>query len=599
MDKIAVINIFLASSIVELKEEREKIRELITNLNGRLEKRNIMFRLFDCEQGDYVYEGNSQAILNERIKRCEYVIFIVGKKLGEKTNEEFNCALEKYKIDNKTKITVYLKNVPGDKSVTDFKDYMRNELAFYYGTYDNIDEIKAHITGLLNTINDNIVVHKEDGIYIDGEKFSNYVDDIDESGFGFTKEYIEANENYKNHNYGTAKDILEKDYSNRHQKGIKDIKIIGNSNRNKGMALIKENELLIELANKKKIDDKSVKEKYEENIKIEQYAGLEPDNEYLYGNYLYEITDYYGAFKHLFAYFSYQKYMNSIGEDNIIKLTKAYLRLGTIYSHAFQFEDSYYCYKKAVELHEDILKEKGEVCLFERADAYNKLGNACDDIKEYEFGEKNHQIAIEIYKKNLDSIIAKHELGYSLNKQGNIFRHKAIDEQDKNKKKEYFEKALYYYGKNKSYLEETIDDLHTKQSLGINEKSFGLTYYAMGDYNEALVHFNKSLDYLIINSEKKIDYMIFQYAKVLYHKADTLRKVNGNVFDIYAVLSDNQNKLKELYDKKVNLREVLYELYRSYLLSFEIKNKKEFKELFDKYNNELEELKKKKQPSIL
>ena len=39
-----------------------------------------------------------------------------------------------------------------------------------------------------------------------------------------------------------------------------------------------------------------------------------------------------------------------------------------------------------------------------------------------------------------------------------------------------------------------MDSRKKKETLGINEKSIGLTYHSMGDYNEAIKHFNNSLE---------------------------------------------------------------------------------------------------------
>ena len=47
-----ILNIFLGSSIVELKKEREAIKSMITDINSKLRKKNILIYLYACEQKD-------------------------------------------------------------------------------------------------------------------------------------------------------------------------------------------------------------------------------------------------------------------------------------------------------------------------------------------------------------------------------------------------------------------------------------------------------------------------------------------------------------------------------------------------------------------
>ena len=80
-----ILNIFLGSSIVELKKEREAIKSMITDINSKLRKKNILIYLYACEQKDLIYKGyRSQDELNDYVIKSDYSIFIIGKSLGEK-----------------------------------------------------------------------------------------------------------------------------------------------------------------------------------------------------------------------------------------------------------------------------------------------------------------------------------------------------------------------------------------------------------------------------------------------------------------------------------------------------------------------------------
>lgn len=638
------ITIFLGSSITELKEERDKIKIMITDLNTKLEKRNITILLYACEQKDYIYNGRSQDDINTDVKRSDYSIFIIGKNMGERTREEFDIALDNYKKVNKPNILVMFKKVEEKKhdNVTEFQSFLSDELDYYYREYQNSDEAANIVAMLINKYCEDILESRADGIYLDGDKIYDYssievvsnnleiiklkdnilklnehlknnpndeetkieiskevdlvnklskklgtihLSLLDSTGFGNTKEYNSALAEFKAGNTKTAIGYLEDKREERHEGLIEGYKSISQKLKNSVESLIKENALLIQLKNLEKVDNDGIKKLYEENILLERIAGLEPKSEYEYGNYLFGIIDYSNAFSHIFSYLLYQYNYRMHSNDQLYDLAKAYLRLGTIYSHLFQFDDALFCYQKSSMIHEEIYKKDNNLYLYERADAYNKLGNCCDDIKDYVNGEKYHQKAIDIYEAYSDSNKAIYELGYSYNKQGNIFRHKGIDNNDP----EALEKALYYYNKNKEFTSRYDSQTNT-QTLGINEKSIGLTYFALKDYKKAIEHFDESLSYLEDSYKKNISFIKFQYAKVSFHKAEALYLLDADEYedDIIVLIHKNQEILEQMYTKKINLREVLFELYRSNNLLYKLKNKEKYLIASQKYKDELD-----------
>ncbi len=653
-----ILNIFLGSSIVELKKEREAIKSMITDINSKLRKKNILIYLYACEQKDLIYKGyRSQDELNDDVRKSDYSIFIIGKSLGEKTKEEFNIALDGFNKNNKPQIMVMFKKIPEyekDHSVIYFQKELAEKYEYYYEQYETESDAAAIVASLINSISGELLVSQSDGVYIDGEKLYDYDREInnnkqvneiktkintlenkikldntneelkielsnyqkklffltnsinnillslaDSVGFGVTNEYKKAVDFIKGGDTILAKSTLEYNSILRHKEYIDNILELRKTLINSVNALIKENNLLIKLKALERIDDLEIRKLYEENIALENYAGIEPISEYNYGDYLFGVTDYYKAFNHIYSYFSYLYYAKGQNNQKLYEMAKTILRLGTIYSHIFQFNDAKYCYSTSVKIHEELAKENAKLYILQRADSYNKLGNVCDDLKDYNLGEFYHNKAIELYKESYDDYKeCKYELGYSYNKQGNIFRHKALEEKNNNlfdEANKDFEKALYYYNLNKSFtLENLMDSRKKKETLGINEKSIGLTYHSMGDYNEAIKHFNNSLEYFEESVSKKVLYVCFQYAKVLYHKSMSLYLSSPEDIDIKDdirdYLCDGQKYLLELYEKKINLREVLFELSRNYSLLYSIRKNNKYIEIKEKYDNELKEL---------
>ena len=77
------IKIFLASSIVEFKHEREEFGTFIRRLNNIYAKRDIYFELIVCEDvTKELHNKRMQDVYNDEIKDSRYFYIIVGKELG-------------------------------------------------------------------------------------------------------------------------------------------------------------------------------------------------------------------------------------------------------------------------------------------------------------------------------------------------------------------------------------------------------------------------------------------------------------------------------------------------------------------------------------
>lgn len=109
--QLRTVKLFLASSS-ELKPEREKIERFIAKENRNLIAQSIFIDLVIWEDLKLGFHGNRiQDYFNEQMLKCDIVVFLFFKKLGDYTKEEFDIAYEHFKHDNKpSRLYVYFKS---------------------------------------------------------------------------------------------------------------------------------------------------------------------------------------------------------------------------------------------------------------------------------------------------------------------------------------------------------------------------------------------------------------------------------------------------------------------------------------------------------
>ena len=144
------IKIFLASSIVELKNERMELENFIYTVGMEfMRKYNVMLQPLLCENfDDALTRARKQDEYNRSIRESEYCFFIFFTKVGDYTKEEFDVAYEQFLKSGKPKIYTYFKNVDegnAEQSIRDFMQKLDRELGHYYGTFSDLDTIKLRI----------------------------------------------------------------------------------------------------------------------------------------------------------------------------------------------------------------------------------------------------------------------------------------------------------------------------------------------------------------------------------------------------------------------------------------------------------------------
>lgn len=141
------IKIFLASSIVEFKHEREEFGTFIRRLNNIYAKREIYFELIVCEDmPQELHSRRKQEVYNDEIRDSRYFYIIVGRNLGDRSLEEFDVALDHFLSKGIPKIMTYFYEVPEgvrqSQSVLDFRNRLDVKLGHDYTVFTHFDSIK-------------------------------------------------------------------------------------------------------------------------------------------------------------------------------------------------------------------------------------------------------------------------------------------------------------------------------------------------------------------------------------------------------------------------------------------------------------------------
>ena len=143
------IKMFLASSIVELYDERNAIGELFDRLNQACRmKYGVHFDLGRCEDSDdAVRTDGSQAKYDEDIAESDTELVIFAESVGEYTKHEVDVALESLKEKGSPQIYVLFKlDSDGEISAAAkafSEEYSGRRMSF--DDFGSMTELKLHV----------------------------------------------------------------------------------------------------------------------------------------------------------------------------------------------------------------------------------------------------------------------------------------------------------------------------------------------------------------------------------------------------------------------------------------------------------------------
>lgn len=149
------INIFIASSIVEFKNEREQFILTMGRLHDYLYENRIcnlvIHRCEDFEINILKQNEGTQDRLNEMIKSSDITLFFFGNKIGDVSKQELEIAFDNYKKTNKSLPFVFFIDKEYDNDLP--LKYM-SELKSKNIDYILIEEFKELIFSSILFIND-------------------------------------------------------------------------------------------------------------------------------------------------------------------------------------------------------------------------------------------------------------------------------------------------------------------------------------------------------------------------------------------------------------------------------------------------------------
>ena len=178
-----IIKIFIASSIVELHDERNDLDSFLRRLGSKLCERYVEKGIYiniepiRCEDVDpAISGGRMQSAIDTLLGECEVCVFLFFTRAGEYTIEEFDSALKAFRAskNGRPKIYTFFKRAGGtvEQSVTDFMNRLDKDLQHYYTVFDSIDTVKLQLLLHLSILNSEFVevVYENGNCYVNGEK---------------------------------------------------------------------------------------------------------------------------------------------------------------------------------------------------------------------------------------------------------------------------------------------------------------------------------------------------------------------------------------------------------------------------------------------
>ena len=142
------IKIFIASSD-ELRYDRVILGNLVRRLDDIYEKWGIRIKIIEWEDLDAAFHDiRKQEEYNAHVRDSDMFVSLFYTKAGRYTVEEFDVAMEEYRIKKSPKVYVYCKTILGNrvasKELEEFKDRLCKELGHYWCSYDNEDALQLH-----------------------------------------------------------------------------------------------------------------------------------------------------------------------------------------------------------------------------------------------------------------------------------------------------------------------------------------------------------------------------------------------------------------------------------------------------------------------
>ncbi|MBQ9082957.1 MAG: tetratricopeptide repeat protein [Clostridia bacterium] len=134
------INLFIASSAEDLREDRLVLGNFIRALNDKYVKSDIYFRLF-------LREELPEALHPQAVTDSEYFYILFHGKTDKQDRADFETALDRFRATGAPKIFTLYKEVSGDmpEEVRSFLEHLDRDINHFYTTFQHMDTVKMKI----------------------------------------------------------------------------------------------------------------------------------------------------------------------------------------------------------------------------------------------------------------------------------------------------------------------------------------------------------------------------------------------------------------------------------------------------------------------
>ena len=453
-----IIRIFLASSITELKSERDNLSQYLAgaDIQNMFLHDNVIIQLIRSED---VYSGGNgepaQELLNQRLRECEMSVFLFKTKAGERTREEFDVAKELQKAGQHT-MYVFCQKVPEKKRSEELKQILQrlddegpDRVAF-----ESIGDVKAtFIRGLLKYEHELLVsLGERYEVSPKSTQFWSEKERTEKAGDEPLKQY----EFHKKHEGKFKKEVHQAIEELLSQVGT----IMEDTSKTIADKIYRTKEIY------QKADLWASKTDYDK----EKYSHLLFD----YASFLYDYGMYNDAENVYLRQIPLAEELYGKEHENT---ATSYNNIGEVYRAQGAYPKALEYLKKALAIREKVLGKEHP----DTASTYNNIGAVY-------YAQGDYPQALEYYGNALairEKVLGKEhpDTASSYNNIGSVY-----------KKQGDYPQALEYYGRALAIVEKVLGKEHPYTAISYN--NIGSVYYQWGKYPEALEYLEKALKIL-------------------------------------------------------------------------------------------------------
>ena len=560
------IKVFLASS-KEMKQERLEFSDLIRRLNGIYKKKGKEITLLQWEDFDAAYnDKRKQNEYNKYVKQSDMFLALFRTKAGKCTVEEFEVAREEHSQKGLPKPYVYCRDLnqgeTEDKTLTDFKKRLSDELGYFWVRYTHEDSLKLHFVMQLQLFENsqselvetdgNVItfcgetIAKTDNIDFfaknkDFKRMRNDLQDLNEEirDLRLSLENYPEDEKLKNliQKKLDKRNALQEEFEHYRKLILRiECQIIELQGKEISEAIkrameafykgeVNEADIILSEATagvsqrrKEYIEHKKTAEQMRKNL-LSDIDALLLKAETVLSNTKKTIEE--RISEALKAYQEADKTANEIDcpAEKYIELLWNYGSFLATYAYYTEVEQ---VYLRLVQLSETTNGQNETT-----AGSYDDIGSVYGILGKYDKALEYHNKALEIRKKVLGE---KHaDTASSYNNIGIIYR-----------KLRYYKKALECHNKSLKIKKEVLGEKDPNTANSYN--NIGIVYRELGNYDEALEFYNKSLEI---------------YKEVLGENNETTAASYNNIGIFYGILEkykealENFNKALEIFKERL------------------------------------------------